>query len=92
MNHEIYPGGIYPLQGDVLSQVGSSTVTVSGLQNIPIAANGTPSGGSYLAYNVNTNNWEPLLQAAIQVNSITASDDGMMSVNVPSPATVNGVS
>lgn len=89
MNREIYPGGLYPLQGDVVSQAGNTTVQVVGLQNIPIG-NGTLLGGAVLAYNANSNNWEPTLDASIQVNSVTVSDDPLIAVNVAKPILVNG--
>lgn len=90
MNRECaFPGGIYPLVGDVQSTAGNQTVTVTGLQNVSIA---TPfvGGGEVLEYDVNSHTWIPTLRAAIQVNNITVSDDGLMSVNVPKQALVNG--
>jgi hypothetical protein len=36
MNREIFPGGIYPLQGDVTSQAGANDVVVTGIQNTPV--------------------------------------------------------
>ena len=36
MNREIYPGGLYPLIGDVESQAGDNSVKVTGLQGIPL--------------------------------------------------------
>jgi len=92
MNREIViPGGagVYPLTGDVVSQAGNATVQVSGLRGVPIT-NTFLDGGEVLEYNVNTNNWEPTLRAAIQVNNVTVSDDYIITVNVPKMALVNG--
>lgn len=66
MNREIVGGGgaaIYPLIGDVQSTAGSSTVTVTGLQTVPIAQ--VPlDGGEVLVYNDSSNNWVPTIPAA----------------------------
>lgn len=89
MNREIYPGGIYPLTGDVESQAGNQPVTVVGLQGIPVEQTFF-DGGEYLEYNPNTHQWEPTLRASIQVNNITVSDDYLITVNVPKMVLVNG--
>jgi len=52
MNREIVGGGgaaIYPLQGDVASTAGSSTVTVQGIQGVPVDVS-FPTGGEVLTY------------------------------------------
>jgi hypothetical protein len=52
MNREIVGGGgatIYPLQGDVASTAGSSTVQVQGIQGIPVDAS-FPVGGEVITY------------------------------------------
>jgi hypothetical protein len=89
MNREIYPGGLYPLTGDVQSIVGNSKVTVIGIQGVPLL-DAFLFGGEALAYNVATNNWTPTLRATIQVNNVTVSTDSGISVNIPQPLTVNG--
>jgi hypothetical protein len=92
MNREIVqPGGagIYPLMGDVASRAGNTLVTVTGLQTIPVDPS-FPLGGADLQYNSNTHNWIPTLRASIQINNVTVSDDGWMSVNVPKETLVNG--
>lgn len=92
MNREVVvPGGagIYPLQGDVTSTVGSNSVRVSGFLGVPLGTQ-TVAGGQVHQYNPATNNWEPTLRATVQVNSITASDDPYISVNVPKAVKVNG--
>jgi hypothetical protein len=89
MNREIYPGGIYPLQGDLLSQAGNTNVRVVGLEGIPIQVKGM-FGGEVMEYNVNSNQWVPTLRATIQVNGVTVSDDPEVFVNLVKPITVNG--
>lgn len=89
MNREVFPGGVYPLTGDVVSQAGHTTVQVVGLLGVPITSTFL-NGGEVLEYNPNTNNWEPILRAAIQVNGITVSDDPLIAVNVSKPILVNG--
>lgn len=93
MNREIViPGGagIYPLQGDVQSQAGSSRVQVVGIQGTPVLDTFF-NGGEVLEYNPNTNQWTPVVQPGIQVNSFNSTGDYILSVNVPTPITVNGV-
>ncbi len=92
MNRElVIPGGagIYPLQGDVQSTAGNAKVKVIGLQGIALQSV-VPASGSVLEYNVNTNQWEPILNAQIQVNGLTVSDDPLISVNVSKPIKING--
>jgi hypothetical protein len=92
MNREIVMpsgAGIYPLIGDIASQAGDTLVTVTGIQSIPVTSM-LPPPGADLQYNGNTHNWTPTLRAAIQVNTVTASDDGLISVNVPKQTLVNG--
>jgi hypothetical protein len=89
MNREVYPGGLYPLTGDVQSIVGNSKVTVIGIQGIPIL-DAFLFGGETISYDLATNNWAPTLRATIQVNNVTVSTDAGISVNVPKPLTVNG--
>ncbi len=92
MNREIVGGGgasIYPLIGDVTSTAGNATVTVTGIQGIPIASPFL-DGGAALVYNANAHNWQPILRATIQVNGLTVSDDFEISVNVPRGILVNG--
>jgi hypothetical protein len=92
MNREcIQPGGagIYPLIGDVTSSAGNNRVAVTGLQSIPLSST-TPLPGSGIEYNANNSQWEPTLIATIQVNGLTLSDDGLVSVNVVKPILVNG--
>jgi hypothetical protein len=90
VNREIFPGGIYPLAGDVTSTAGNATVTVTGIQGITVTP-GFFQGGEVLEYSAATHSWTPILRAAIQVNGLTVSDDYLISVNVPKEVLVNGV-
>lgn len=91
MNREIVGSAatIYPLQGDVTSAAGNSTVRVTGLQGVPVQ-DLTLSGGMEWQYNVNVGAWQPTLLATIQVNATTVSRDPYISVNVTKPVKVNG--
>lgn len=83
MNREIViPGGagVYPLTGDVTSTAGNQTVTVTGIQNIPVQA-GVPVVASVLTYNQNVNQWQPIERSSIQLNLLPVSDDYEISVN-----------
>jgi hypothetical protein len=64
MNRETYPAAQSPLQGDISGPAGNTTVTVVGLQDIPIEA-GTPLDGANWAYSFLTNEWIPKIPANI---------------------------
>ena len=92
MNREtVVPGGagIYPLTGDVTSTPGNNTVVVTGLEGIPLTPGPYASGVTW-QYVSATNTWQAILQASIQVNGVTVSDDPLVSVNVPKEILVNG--
>lgn len=94
MNREIVQSGggagIYPLVGDVTSTAGSPTVVVTGLQGTPLGM-GVLRSGEELQYNGSVNQWQPILNAVIQVNGITVSDDPTITVNINRPIKINGV-
>lgn len=93
MNREIVsgiPGSIYPLIGDVTSTAGNNRVTVTGLEGIPLTLGPYASGVTW-QYVSSTNTWQPILQATVQVNGVTVSNDPYISVNVLKPVLVNGV-
>lgn len=98
MNREIVQpsgAGIYPLQGDVTSTAGSSTVRVTGIQGVKVQAL-LPPFGTRLTYNQNTNEWEPLNDAVMYINLLPVSDDYIILVNFNSiqvfTISVNGAS
>lgn len=88
MNREI-TSNLWPLSGDVFTQAGSVDVTVTGLNNIPLESV-TLAGGEAIVFDPNVASWTPRLQACIQVNNITISDDPYVSVNVAKPVLING--
>lgn len=96
MNREIFPGGVYPLQGDVQSTAGSSTVTVTGIQNIPVSTV-PPTDGQVLQFSAASVQYGPAnvpLNQSIQVNGVAVSDDCSIFVNVPGlhgQVLINGV-
>lgn len=89
MNREIYPGGLYPLSGDIASTPGSPSVAVTGIQGVPVQAV-TFNGGEVLEYNANALSWVPTLRACIQVDNTTVSDDYTITVNLTQLAQING--
>lgn len=92
MNREIFPGGTYPLQGDVTSQAGQSTVTVSGIQNRPVIST-APTDQQRLVYIASAGQWQPTTDSnqSVQVNGVKVSDDYTITVNTPKQVLVNGV-
>lgn len=81
MNREIFPGGVYPLQGDVTSQAGSDQVTVVGIQNVPVASTPPVPGQVLIA---GTGGYAPGTLPAnqtVQVNGTGLSDDFDVAVN-----------
>lgn len=89
MNREIYPGGLYPLSGDVQSTPGSPGALVIGIQGVPVNAS-QMNGGEVLEYSVDALAWVPTLRACIQVNNVTVSDDYEIGVNFPNLPQING--
>jgi len=57
-NRETYPAAQSPLQGDISGPAGASTVTVIGLQQVPVAAT-TPTDKDALRFNATDDQWEP---------------------------------
>lgn len=95
-NREIFPGGIYPLEGDVESTAGLPTVKVVGIQGTLVQPPdfGIPIDRSTLVFHEDVNAYvEEVLpfNRSIQVNSNQISDDYDVTVNAPKPITVNGV-
>ena len=37
-NRQVWPAGLFPLRGDISAEAGATTVTVVGVQKIPITA------------------------------------------------------
>jgi len=98
MNRETFPASQSPLKGDVSGAAGATTVTVTGLQRIPVKA-GTPSDQQVLTYVAADGQWEASGSSSgnrsIQVNGVTMSDDYDVGCNLVlgisnSPLFVNG--
>lgn len=78
MNREITGGAgasIYPLIGDVISQAGNDSVSVTGLLGVPMQAVGTDDQ-EFLVYDQSTNNWIPRLIAPPDLPIATTSSLG----------------
>jgi hypothetical protein len=57
-NRQVFPSSLYPLRGDISAKAGSTTVTVQGLQGIPIIAPPVePAGLDTLFYDSYNNDW-----------------------------------
>jgi len=75
MNREIVGGGgasIYPLTGDIQSVAGSPTVSVTGLEGIPLAFSGLDDG-DFLVYDETVNNW---VNRSVVISSIELQTNG----------------
>lgn len=57
-NRETYPASQSPLQGDVSGPAGASTVTVVGIQTVPVSP-ATPTDQDLMRYNNTDGKWEP---------------------------------
>jgi hypothetical protein len=97
-NRETFPASQSPLKGDVSGAAGATTVTVTGLQTIPVQA-GLPANGNVLTYNSTLNTWYPAGGSSgnqsILINGNGYSDDYDIGVNLvlgksSSPTLVNG--
>jgi len=60
MNRECFPGGVYPLVGDVESQAGHQNVTVVGIQSVKVLKT-TLVDGDVLRYDSSLNMWVPYI-------------------------------
>ena len=92
MNREITTGGasIYPLQGDVVSSAGNNTVTVVGLNTIPLGL-GFPTGNEVLTYDATTNTLEleqPAQQIDLQTNGVDNSTQSLLNLAAGSNVTL----
>lgn len=91
MNREIFPGGIYPLTGDVNSTSGQQKVIVVGLQNIPVSG-AAPADRNFLQYSQGDKQWEPTsftLSLTVQTGNYTTSiNDDIIEVNSSSATTI----
>jgi len=57
-NRQVYPSSLFPLRGDISAEAGATTVTVTGLQGIPIISPPVePVGGDTLFYDDYNNDW-----------------------------------
>ena len=79
-NRETYPASQSPLQGDLSGTAGATTVTVVGLQTVPVAP-GTPPTGADLVFD--GTQWSGQLPAniALELNGQDFSDDWEFMVN-----------
>jgi hypothetical protein len=58
LNRQVWPASLFPLRGDISAESGATTVTVQGLQNIPIIAPPVePAGLDTLFYDSYNNDW-----------------------------------
>src|SRR5580698_2296485 len=58
LNRQVFPSSLFPLRGDISAEAGATTVTVQGLQNIPIIAPPVePAGLDTLFYDSYNNDW-----------------------------------
>jgi len=72
-NRQVFPSSLFPLRGDVSAEAGATSVTVVGIQNIPVIS-GTPAGPYILAY-VN-GAWTPiLLNGCVMCEGVPVSGD-----------------
>jgi hypothetical protein len=65
-NRETFPASQSPLTGDISGPAGATSVTVVGIQNIPVEHLG-PTDQMNLTYNAVTQQWEPALPGNISV-------------------------
>jgi hypothetical protein len=78
-NRETYPSQLFPLRGDTSAEAGDTSVTVTGLQKIPVSAT-APTNNQVLTYVAADNAWEPQNPSAgvtflVEVNGVGVSTD-----------------
>lgn len=58
MNRQVYPSSLFPLRGDISAEVGATTVTVTGIQQIPVVSPPVePNDGDTFFYSAYNNEW-----------------------------------
>lgn len=58
MNRQCFPSSLFPLRGDISAEAGATTVTVIGIQKIPVVSPPVePVDGDTFVYNAYTNQW-----------------------------------
>lgn len=105
-NRESYPASLFPLRGDLSAEAGATSVTVQGLQTVPISTQ-LPDGSAAVGVapalvalggsNIAQATWTPVpLDNSILVESVPVSDDYAIGIELPlgttgSPVLVEGV-
>lgn len=93
MNREVVSGGgasIYPLTGDIASKAGNTTVTVVGLQGIPVAQD-FPTGGEVLTFDLASNTWIPTIPPSgitLETNGVTNSTQTLLNLQGSASVTI----
>jgi hypothetical protein len=96
MNREIVGGGgatIYPLVGDVTSTAGNTTVSVTGIQGIPVPPQ-FPTGGEVLTYDGPTNTLlleQPVQQIELETNGTDNSVQNLLNLAAGTNVTLTEV-
>lgn len=83
-NRETYPASQSPLQGDVSGPAGASTVTVVGIQTVPVAPT-LPTDKDLLQFNNTDGEWEPTAvgNAAITIGTFATAGGAVVSKGQP---------
>ncbi len=92
MNREVTTGNgsIYPLLGDIASKAGVSTVSVTGIQGIPVQQT-FPTGGEVLTYDVTVNNLileAPIQQIELETNGTANSTQSLLNLAAGTNVTI----
>ncbi len=57
-NRQVFPSSLFPLRGDISAEAGATSVTVTGIQGIPVISPPVePEGNDTLFYNSYSNDW-----------------------------------
>lgn len=80
-NRQVFPSSLFPLRGDVSAEAGATTVTVVGIQNIPVVIDGsagspgTPKGPYALVFIAGIG-WTPIpLNCCVLCDGVPVSGD-----------------
>lgn len=79
-NRETFPAAQSPLQGDVSGAAGATTVTVTGIQTIPVSPT-PPDDQQVLVYQAPTNRWEPRSVFGLEIEGHGTSPDKLIYIN-----------
>jgi len=95
-NRQVFPSSLFPTLGDVSGAAGSTSLTVVGIQKIPVSSTAPSTANPQTLAAIGGTLYTPTyMDTAIQINGAPISDDYDIGVNLTlgttkTPVLVNG--